>query len=265
MTNNTQELAANPMSADLQSAVDGVYLAFHRRHGSRSLPLDICGYCCVSDETAQRLRDQPLARLTASDFREYNGSAKSEIQRAAEVGHYLPRMLALLANGEEIHHSLEIALDRLGRCPADSWTESELAALCDFALAYFDAVLYGSLAHRWFDDPLSVLLMFHVGGLSIAPLLRRWEDCEHPSSTIQYVRATYWDFWKEQRYTNAFADDRPEFQQQVHDWLLDPRCRRRFAERLTAPEFLASAEHERDTGCMSFALMTEAVFDQLTG
>jgi hypothetical protein len=33
---------------------------------------------------------------------------------------------------------------------------------------------------------------------------------------------------------------------------------------LTAPDFLAMAEHERDTGCMSCAMMTEAVFDHLT-
>ena len=117
-------------------------------------------------------------------------------------------MLALLADGEEVHHSLEIALDRLGRCPADSWNADERAALDRFALAYFDAVLYGPLAHRWFDDPLSVLLMLHIGGLSITPLLQRWEECEHPSSTVQYVRATYWDFWSDHRYRNAFADDK---------------------------------------------------------
>lgn len=263
MTSDSQRLPGDPTAVALQSAVDGAYLAF-RRHGTRSLPLDICGYCCVSEETAQRLRDQPLACLTAHDFYEYNGSAKSEVQRAAEVGHYLPRMLALLASGDEIHHSLEIALDRLGRCPADSWSAEERVALDCFALAYFDAVLHGPLAHRWFDDPLSVLLMFNIGGLSIAPLLQRWEDCEHPSATVQYVRATYWDFWSDRRYTNAFVDDRPAFQQQLQEWLLDPACRRRFAQRLTAPDFLAMAEHEKDTGCMPFATMVDAVFDHLT-
>ena len=252
----------DPTAGALQSAVDGAYLAF-RRHGALSMPLDICGYCCVSEETAQRLREQLPACLTSSDFREYNGSSKSDVQRAAEVGHYLPRMLALLANGEEIHHSLEIALDRLGRCPADSWNAEERVALDRFALAYFDAVLRGALAHRWFDDPLSVLLMFHIGGLSIAPLLKLWEDCEHPSATVQYVRATYWDFWSNQQYVNAFADDRPEFLQQVRDWLLETSCRRRFARRLSEPDFLAVAEHERDTGCMPFAMMVDAVFDNL--
>jgi len=260
---NRLHASADDPGAALQAAVDGVHLAF-RRFRSRSTSLDICGYCCVSEETATRLREAPLASLASSDFREYNGSAKSRVQCAAEVGHFLPRMLALMADDEEIHHSLEIALDRLGGCPPDSWNVEERAALDGFALAYFDAVLHGPLAHRWFDDPLSVLLMFHAGGLSIEPLLRRWEACEHPSSTVQYVRATYWDFWEDRRYINAFADDRPEFLQQVRDWLLDPACRRRFAGRLTAPDFLAMAEHERDTGCTSFAMMTDTVFEHLT-
>ena len=47
-------------------------------------------------------------------------------------------------------------------------------------------------------------------------------------------------------------------------WLLDSKCRRRFAKRLTDPEFLAIAALERDTGCMSFAMMADAVFDHLT-
>ncbi len=263
MTNDHQDLAASPIDDVLASAVDGVHLAF-RRHAGYARSLDICGYCCVSEATARRLEDVPPAQLPAHGFYEYNGSAKSEIQRADEVGHFLPRMLALLANGEEIHHSLEIALDRLGRCPADSWNAQELVALDSFALAYFDAVLCGSLAYRRFDDPLCVLLMFHIGGVPIAPLLRRWENCDHPSATVQFVEATYWNFWGEDRYVNAFANDRPEFLQQVHDWLQDPACRSRFARRLTAADFLAVAENVRGGGCMSFALMADAVFDRLT-
>lgn len=247
----------------LTDAVAGAYLAF-RRHRARPSRLDICGYCCVSESTARRLLEAPLAHLNSSDFREYNGSAKSQVQDAAEVGHFLPRMLALLAAGEEVHHSLEIALDRLGRCPADAWNAEEQAAIERFALAYFDAVLHGPLAHRWFDDPFSVLLMFHIGGVSIRPLLQRWQASEHPSATVQYVRGTYWDFWRERQYANAFADDRPEFRQELREWLLDAECRQRFAQRLMSPEFLAIAEHEPATGGMPFALMVDAVFDELT-
>jgi len=106
--------------------------------------------------------------------------------------------------------------------------------------------------------------MFHIGGVSIAPLLRRWENCDHACATVQFVDATYWHFWSEERYVNAFANDRSEFLRQVRDWLLDPACRARFAQRLTDADFLAMAEGVRDKGCMPFSLVTEAVFDHLT-
>ena len=176
MTNEPRNLAGNAGDDALAAAVDGAYLAF-RRHAGSARPLDICSYCCVAKATARRLEELPPERLTPDDFYEYNSSAKSDVQRADEVGHFLPRMLASLARGEEIHHSLD---------------------------------------------------------------------------------------WSEERYVNAFADDRPEFLQQVHDWLLDAACRARFAERLTRADFLAMAEGVRDAGCMSFVLMTETVFDHLT-
>jgi hypothetical protein len=260
MTNDT---TAHRAAAALDDAVDGAYLAFSRHRG-RPWSLDICDHCCVSESTARRLFEEPPAHLNSSDLQSYNGSAKSEVQDPAEVGHFLPRMLALLAQDEPVHHSLEIALDRLGGCPADCWNAQERAAIDRFAIAYFDAVLFGPLAHRRSNNPLSVLLMFDFGGVSIAPLLRRWQDCDHPCATIQYVRATYWDFWKERCYSNAFADKRPRFMQQLHDWLVDADCRRRFAERLTRSDFLAAAQHERAGGFVPFALMAEAVFDELT-
>ena len=253
----------DPVDEALTAAVDGVHLAFRRRAGN-ARPLDICSHCCVAEATARRLEELPPARLTANDFYEYNSSAKSDIQRADEVGHFLPQMLALLARGEEIHHSLEISLDRLGRCPKDSWNAQELAALDGFALAYFDALLCGPLAHRPFDDPLSVLLMFDIGGVPIEPLLRHWERCEHPASTVQFVQSTYWGFWCADRHVNAFADGRPDFLRQVSEWLLDPACRARFARRLIDADFLAVAARVPDTGCMSFASMADGVFDHLT-
>ena len=253
----------DPCVIAMQDAVGDAYRAF-RRYPAPAFPLDVCLSCCVPDDVEKALREWPLERLTAKQFWDYNTSAKSEIQNAREVGHFVPRMLELLAEGEEIHHSLEISLDRLGRCPDGSWNEAERAALDRFASAYFAAVLSGPLAFRWFDDPMSVLLMFHIGGLSIEPLLQAWLDCEHPSSTIQYVRATYWDFWSEQRYINAFADDQPAFSERLGQWLLDPECRRRFAARLMSAEFLEQASRQEATGCTPFGSMVDAVFDHLT-
>src|SRR5476651_2034056 len=121
-------LNTHPCAEALSAAVAEAYRAF-ARHVAPAFPLDVCLACCCPVDVEQQLRQWPLARLTTGHFYEYNCSAKSEVQPAPEIGHLLPRMLELLAEGGEIHHSVELALDRLGRCPPQSWNESERAAL----------------------------------------------------------------------------------------------------------------------------------------
>jgi len=250
----------------LHAAVAEVYRAF-ARHTEPPRPLDVCLACCVSVEIEQQLRHWPLKRLPAGHFYEYNTSAKSEVQASQEVGYFLPRMLELLAEGAEIHHSIELSLDRLGRCPQGSWTQEEQVVVDRFAIAYFDVILRGSPldrgCRRWLDDPLSVLLMFDIGELVIEPLLEFWLQCEHPYATLQFVQTTYWNFWEHCEYSNAFASDRPEFRRKIRGWLLDPEHRQRFATKLASPEFLALAEVQHPVGHTSFSTMVEGVFEQL--
>lgn len=191
-------------------------------------PLDVCVACCVSKEVEvdKQMCEWPLKRLTANHFYEYNCSAKSEVQDAREIGYFLPRMLELLAEGADIHHSIELSLDRLGRCPPGSWTREEQAALSSYA--------------------------------------EHWLKCEHPCSTVQFVRTTYWDFWEHREYSNAFASDRPDFRRKVRMWLLDPAHRNRFAGKILSADFLALAEVQAPVGHTSFSTMVEGVFEQLT-
>jgi hypothetical protein len=66
--------------------------------------------------------------------------------------------LELLANGEEIHHSIELSLGRFGRCKHHTWSSEEQPSANRFALAYFDAVLraepLGDGCRQLLDDPL---------------------------------------------------------------------------------------------------------------
>ncbi len=259
--------AGAPSPTQLQAAVADAYRAF-ARFSKPSHPLDVCLHCCVSEKFERELRELPLKRLTAHHLYEYNCSAKSEVQGPREVGYFVPRMLELLADGADIHHSIEISLDRLGRCPPGSWSEKEQAALSRFALAYFDVNLRGEPlgvdGRCLLDDPLSVLVMFDIGGLAIDPLLDLWLKCEHPFSTVQFVQATYWDFWEQRDYSNAFASDRPDFRQKIKAWLLDPEHRERFTRKLLSPDFLVLAEARAPTGHTSFSMMVDSVFEHLT-
>jgi len=255
-----------PNSSDLCAVVAQAYRAFRHR-AVPPFPLDVCLECCVSVDFEQQLRQWPLAQITAKHLYEYNTSAKSEVQSAHEVGHLLPRMLELLAKGEEIHHSIELSLDRLGRCPEGSWNDEEREVLNRFALAYFDCILRGGTlgdGHRqWLEDPLSVLLMLNIGGLAVEPLLARWLDCKDPIATVQFVTSTYSDFWEHREYANAFASDRPAFRAQIRDWLLNPDNRQRFVANLLAPEFQRLAEQQPPFGHTPFSTMVDGVFDSL--
>jgi len=265
-SNRLQLLKPDPSLSALHAAVADAYRVFHH-HASPSFPLDVCTPCCVSKDIEQQLRQWPLAKLTAQHLYEYNTSAKSESQPSQEVGHLLPRMLELLAEGAEIHHSIELSLDRLGRCPQDSWNDDEHDVLNRFALAYFDRILLGGPLgeghHRWPDDTLSALLMFDIGGRPVEPLLHHWLQCEDPVSTVQFVTATHYAFWKHREYTNAFASDRPIFRGHLREWLLKPAHRQRFAGKLLTPEFQEQALLQPPIGYMDFSAMMESVFDEL--
>ena len=171
-----------------------------------------------------------------------------------------------MAEGEDVHHSTELYLDRLGRCPADAWTARERRVLDRFALACFDVVLCPdtrAMRAHFLDDPLTVLLMFDIGGIDIDPLLELWLRCEAPQSTIQFVEATYWDFWEHREYCNAFAADRPAFRARLREWLLEPAHRQRFAAKMLEPAFLELVPHQSQIGCTTFQTMADGVFDCL--
>lgn len=253
--------------AALRAAVADAYRVF-KRHTTMPPLLDVCTGCCVSEKDERALREWPLRELTARHFYEYNGSARSAVhQPVKELAHLLPRMLELLAEGQDIHHSIELSLDRLGSCPPDSWTDAEQQVLDRFALAYFDCVLHGGPLcdpGNWDENALDVLVMFDIGGIDIDPLLALWLRSDDPVTAVEFVRSSHWDFWMARDYSNPFASGRPDFRRRIRDWMLAPAHRERFMQWLLAPEFQAAAGLEPSYGHTPFATMVDAVFDQLT-
>ena len=249
-------------SQPLRSVVADAYRVF-RHYKPPALSLDACLGCCMSPELEREMRQLPLSKLTRQHFYEYNTAAKSEVQPADELVYLLPRMLELMAERAEIHHSIELSLDRLGRCPAGTFEEAEQRVLSRFALSYFEQSITAR-DRMWLDEPISLLLMFDIGGLDIAPLLDSWMRREDPEPTMHFVDATYWNFWEKQDYDNAFAADRPAFRSQIRSWMLDPAHRRRFADKLMKPDFQRLAERQEARGHIPFNMMVDAVFDHLT-
>ncbi len=261
----TAEEEATALPPALRAAVDAAYAAF-QHHSAPTQTLDVCMPCCVDEATERELRRVPLRQLTARHFYEYNGSAKGSEQPADELLYFLPRMLELLAQGKELHHSTELYLDRLGKCPAGALSPGERAALDAFALAFFREGL-GSTGREAspFDgaNAFDILLMFHKGGVSIAPLLAHWLEDERDSAVLHYANASYWDFWSSREIENAFAEDHPEFREAMKAWLLAPDNRARFVQGILAVDTstMGPPAHCTCGGCMGDRQILEAVFD----
>ncbi len=248
----------------LQDAVRRAYDVFGR-HKAPNAPLNVCTACCMPEELEREMRTFPLRTLTARHFYEYcTGAMGDLVHPAAEVLYLLPRWLELVAAGEETHHSIELTLDRVGRCPPGSFTAEETGVLDEFMLAYLDHHLNGAGGCGCGSDPLSLLIMADSGGLAVPPLLGHWLAHPGPVSTAQFVRSTYWDFWPEQKLANAFAEDRAQLQSVFKAWMLSPATKATFAAKLLNPEFLAHADQIRCQQSVPFALMVEAVFDHLS-
>ena len=244
----------------MQTVITDAYKAFGR-YRAPSVQLDACP-CCMCPDLEEQMRKLPLRKLTRQHFYEYNTAAKGEVQPAWEILYFLPRLLELIAQGEDVHHSSELYLDRVGRCPPDTFSESERAVLDRFAIHCFASRL-ASRNQPLLEDALTVLLMFDIGGVRLEPLLDYWLKCREPQSTVHYVDAGYWHFWEKREVTNAFADNRPEFRQQIRQWMLAPAHRAIFADKLMRPEFLSLAEDQPASGRMPFKFLVEAVFDNL--
>jgi hypothetical protein len=251
----------------LQAVIADAYRVFGC-HSVPAHPLDACTACCMPPKLEQEMRQLPLTKLTGKHYYEYNTAAKGPVQPSDEVLYLLPRMLELMAKGDEVHHSIELSLQRLGCCADGSLGQSELEVLTRFALAYFQCALVGDRGvdgiRGMLEEPLSILLMFHIGGVAIEPLLALWMRTDSPQATIQFVETTYWRFWERQDYDNPFAEDQPTFKAQIKRWLSEPEHRQRWVQKLLAPEFQRLAELQGPRGSIDFKTMVDAAFDQLT-
>lgn len=250
--------AIDPQSVD--AVIADAYKVFGR-YRAPTVQLDACP-CCMCPTLEEQMRKLPLRRLTREHFYEYNTAAKGEVQPVWEVLYFLPRLLELIAHGEDVHHSTELYLDRVGRCPPQTFNEAEREVLNRFAINYFAGHL-ASRDQRPLEDALTVLLMFHIGGFDLPPLLDYWLHCQDPWSTVHYVEAGYWHFWEDREVINAFAQDRIEFRQSIRQWMLAPAHRNIFADKLMRPDFLNLVENQPDSGRMPFKLLVDAVFDNL--
>jgi hypothetical protein len=196
----------------------------------------------MQPELEQEMRQLPLKQVTHRHFYQYNDAAKGPVQPAAEIKYLLPRLLELLSQSEYLHHSVELILQRPGLCDADAFSATERAALDAYALAFFADGLNQhpfDPNHRFMrEDAFTILLMFDIGGFSIAPLLAYWLQYDNAHATLHYANALYWEFGEAgvlgNEIGNPFAADRDAYQQILCNWIHAPENRACFRQRIAA-------------------------------
>jgi hypothetical protein len=252
----------------LNLAIDQLYAAFDHYNAPKYM-LDVCLGCCMNPQLEKEMRTLALRQLTANHFYQYNDSAKSPAQPPDEIKYFLPRMLELLAQGAQLHHSTELYLQRMGNCDSADYSAAERRAIDQFALAFFADGLgqHPSLSDNRFagSNAFDILLMFDLGGVPLAPLLDYWLKSQEPASTLHYAESSFWDFWKDHAVHNAFANDRAMFCETMASWMLNIEHRQQFAQKILALD-LENIEPVKTCGCCSSIQMTdivESVFDSV--
>ena len=238
----------------LQQAIATVYEVFSGYPAPQTM-LNVCTGCCMAPALEREMRLRPLRRLMAQHFYAYNEGAKVREQPTPEIQYLIPRLLELMTQGQHLHHSTELYLQRLGNCEATSFSSKERAAIDAYALAFFAEGLLQSPWERhgrfMGEEAFGILLMFHIGGIDIRPLLTLWLSCDDPMSTLHYTYVSYWRFYPCAKVSNAFASERAGFCELIKQWMLDPSNRQQFAQRLLAlePDAISGLGHPSDTCC----------------
>ena len=143
--------------------------------------------CCLGSDDADLLKTLPIQQVDRRLIYEYLDAGEGEypIALAVQIKHLLPKILELLVKDEYIHHSHECIFDKC-RFNLKVWTVDEIEFMQRFAQCYFRMQLMK------FEETESVdqfIIMFHLSGLDILPLLKIWEQyLDQPTVLLKGLR-----------------------------------------------------------------------------
>jgi hypothetical protein len=200
----------------LQSLLTKAYQLF--AHYPASEPLDICTACCMEPQEAQRLAKMPVSEIPMDLLRIYTNGAKTDRTPPAELKHFLPRYLELIAQFNIPSHSVEIVLQRLERLSPSEWTPAERQLLNDFADAFWKKCLSQYPLPNG-DTIDGFLIMFYKGGFELTPLLQLWQQTHGDTALLHYRDLALLGFQHHKSspgLQNSFAD--AWVSQQLYDW-----------------------------------------------
>lgn len=231
----TIETSTEQRESTLRVALADVYRVFGTYEAPERLQ-DAVPYC-IDEDVNQDMCSLPLRELKRRHFYEYNNESQHEEQEPNEIKYFLPRLLELMVNKEEIHHAPALYLRRLGRCDPNALSDKEREVLGDFAVAYFAWGLAQFPDQSWdvlrYANAFDMLILWDIAGIDISPLLAHWLEHSSAAPTLHYVEAVFSDYLETGReIDDPFAEDRPEYRRQLKAWLDDKAYQAVFLKRV---------------------------------
>lgn len=218
ITKNTKEIKGRMMSDEMRKIIKACYQHFSKSHVPSTLNLCDCP-CCISHEMVKYLLHEPLCSISPIGIWEYiNAVSFSSSDESAEMAYFLPRILELIAEKEEVAHSIEIQLNKLKQV-VPNLDHKACQLLNDFALQYWKDCLNDVSEFGYSSVSFSeVFIMFAGGGLSVVPLLSYLV-----TMTEFWIVSNCADFIfgdrENGKLRSAFASDYPELDVEINQWL----------------------------------------------
>ncbi|WP_430411643.1 hypothetical protein [Kordia sp.] len=192
------------MNSKFQDLIKEAYSIFPAQNPLSTL--DACLTCCMSEAQSIRLMNENRENLVCKDIYEYNNTAKSgyTLETSYELKHFLPVMLSLFINEEEIHHSTELFFQRIKMLPKESWNNVEIDFFERFVTNYWIYCLTNKEL-PFNEDIGGIYLCLYDFPVDKNSLLQKWEDNFSPKSLSHLIDVSYgsYDMLK----TNAFFNE----------------------------------------------------------
>jgi len=214
---------ARGAAAELQAAVEGLYVAF----ASYPLRDEVvgCSHCVFPDDQTS-LHRAPLRELQSEDLSKYSFKAMSTWGDDRDFRHFLPRLFELLPS-EPLGIGPECVANRLQLADWTKWPEPEQLAVRRWLHAVWRAYLVEFPADwaREFYTADECLCTIAAGLSDLTPLLDLWESDE----SVPHLRHIALVL----RYLPLYGEGH---------WSEHPVQFRQFADRMVSPRTLARME-----------------------
>lgn len=238
--------------AQLQVLIDEAYHLFKGYPmGGLMAVCNGCG-CCLQESDAKLLQSTAIKKVDRRLIYEYLDAAVADDDLLIrQMKHLLPRVLELLLQGEYLRHSTEIILDKCHCDRAQYWSAKEIDFLQRFALVYLQWVCESNDQTNTLDE---VVLMFHLAGLDITPLLVCWENMlVNPKALQDLLNVIVYDFQRG-RYDRPFSNY--ESSLKISNWLNGNALRNKVIE-------LILDEQRQPSLCREHHWMYDVAFDRM--